>query len=28
VQEDVNDELWQLGSFLTKLDNYKNEIFF
>lgn len=28
VQEDVNDALWQLGSFLTKLDNYRNEIFF
>jgi putative phage-type endonuclease len=28
VQEDVNDALWQLGSFITKLDNYKNEIFF
>jgi putative phage-type endonuclease len=28
VQEDVNDALWQLGSFLTKLDSYKNEIFF
>jgi len=28
VQEDVSDALWQLGSFLTKLDNYRNEIFF
>lgn len=28
VQEDVSDALWQLGSFITKLDNYRNEIFF
>lgn len=28
VQDDVSDALWQLGSFLTKLDNYRNEIFF
>jgi len=28
VQEDVSDALWQLGSFITKLENYKNEIFF
>lgn len=28
VQNDVSDALWQLGSFLTKLDNYRNEIFF
>ena len=28
VQEDVSDALWQLGSFLTKLENYRNEIFF
>ena len=28
VQNDVSDALWQLGSFITKLDNYRNEIFF
>jgi putative phage-type endonuclease len=28
VQDDVSDALWQLGSFIIKLDNYRNEIFF
>jgi len=28
VQNDVSDALWHLGSFITKLDNYRNEIFF
>jgi hypothetical protein len=28
VQDDVNDALWHLGSFITKLENYRNEIFF